>query len=282
MDQGLLAGLAEGLRSGLQTYRDETDKQYRRDLEQKKFLQDQAEAAERLGLLKEQREIQKAQIGYKRDDQGNLVIDPESIAYRKALKEEEEAKQKGLLVGEQIKKTRAETAKLQKESQGLLGTASKLSGEAKAKIGQMTSSLQSLDELQSLIEQGKKPAYITSETPYVGQFISDKPVDVVTRKLSDDIGRLRSGGAINQDEEKRFRNMLPRPGDSKEIALNKIQGIRDEFLTRSNVYGIQNPQESFGLLQKQQSIVPKVGIIEGGYKFKGGNPTDPKNWEKVK
>lgn len=29
------------------------------------------------------------------------------------------------------------------------------------------------------------------------------------------------------------------------------------------------------------AAAPKVGEVKGGYKFKGGNPADPKNWEKV-
>lgn len=33
---------------------------------------------------------------------------------------------------------------------------------------------------------------------------------------------------------------------------------------------------------KPPSNVPKVGAIEDGHRFKGGNPADPKNWEEVK
>lgn len=88
MDTGLLQGLAEGLKSGLQSYREEQDRQYKRDLEQKKYLKDQQEQEERLGLLKEQREIQKMQLGLKRDQEGKWIPDPESLAYKKLAIEE--------------------------------------------------------------------------------------------------------------------------------------------------------------------------------------------------
>jgi hypothetical protein len=32
---------------------------------------------------------------------------------------------------------------------------------------------------------------------------------------------------------------------------------------------------------KLGTIVPSIGTIESGYRFKGGDPSNPKNWEKV-
>jgi hypothetical protein len=33
---------------------------------------------------------------------------------------------------------------------------------------------------------------------------------------------------------------------------------------------------------QKPSTGPAVGKVEDGYRFKGGNPADSKNWEKVK
>lgn len=88
MDEGLLQGVAEGLKSGLTSYREESDRTYRRDLERKKFQQDQQDQAERLDLLREQRETAKMNLGLKKDEEGNWIQDPESLAYKKLAMEE--------------------------------------------------------------------------------------------------------------------------------------------------------------------------------------------------
>lgn len=133
----------------------------------------------------------------------------------------------------------------------------KLSGESRVKIGGITNTLDTLDQLQALYDQGEKVGYITSNTPIIGQFMSDTPVDTIIRKLSDDIGRLRSGGAINSDEERRFLNMLPRAGDTPEISRKKIIDIKNEFKTRALAMGVENPQQQFSAAPKQE-LTPEI------------------------
>ena len=255
-DYGLLSGLAKGINSGMDAYDKAQDrqlkiKQYQDDLEVKKLLREQQERAQNMemtskGLISkpdggfdlspEKRQAEEADLGYKKAQTSKLLAE--------AAKEK-----KGLLSPEQAK----------------------ISGELKMKAGGLASSLKTLDELENIYNSGEKLGYISSETPFIGGLMSDKPVDVAVRKLSDDIGRLRSGGAINKDEEDRFRNMLPRPGDSQKIAKQKIASIREEFLTRSGAIGVADPQAAYapkgpGLVNKGQPN-PNVKVV-GGKQYK--------------
>jgi hypothetical protein len=39
--------------------------------------------------------------------------------------------------------------------------------------------------------------------------------------------------------------------------------------------------QRLGIGKGTATAAPKVGTVQDGYRFKGGNPADPKSWEKV-
>lgn len=49
--------------------------------------------------------------------------------------------------------------------------------------------------------------------------------EAARQNVADVIGRLRSGGAINTDEERRFLSLLPQPGDSPQSANQKLSRV---------------------------------------------------------
>lgn len=49
------------------------------------------------------------------------------------------------------------------------------------------------------------------------------------QNLSDLVGRMRSGGAINKQEEERFLKLIPRFGDSEETVKYKLNQLNKEF-----------------------------------------------------
>lgn len=58
----------------------------------------------------------------------------------------------------------------------------------------------------------------------------------------------------------------------------RLEGIRQRLIAN---FGLQLPEISWdgGAGQAQQSGGPQPGMVEDGYRFKGGNPADPNSWE---
>lgn len=131
----------------------------------------------------------------------------------------------------------------------------KKGAEEKGKIGGIVTALETLTNYEKAFDKGDRPEYWDKNTPFVGRFISDTEISKASAKIADDIGRLRSGGAINKDEEARFLGMLPRPGDKEDIARQKMADLRNEFGTRLNSFGVR--QEDLGRLGFDQS---KLGL----------------------
>ena len=71
------------------------------------------------------------------------------------------------------------------------------------------------------------------------------------QNLSDLVGRMRSGGAINKDEEKRFLKLIPRFGDAEETIKYKLNQLNKEFAA---VQEAMDPYGARGTDYKKQTL----------------------------
>ncbi len=116
----------------------------------------------------------------------------------------------------------------------------KLPSEAKKAVGGIAAGFDALNRMKMAIERGDDADYFDPETPIVGSFLTDTPFSEARRVMTDVVGRLQSGGAINADEEARFEAMGPRAGDSRERQLAKLDQQKDFLENKLRAYGLKS------------------------------------------
>lgn len=101
----------------------------------------------------------------------------------------------------------------------------------------------------------------------------------LAENAADKVGRLRSGGAVNPNEEKRFMAQIARLADLKDgDGKSAVEAINNYITEAQTVKAKMQPGVKSANPANPAS--PKPGTIEDGYLFIGGNPADPKNWKK--
>lgn len=95
--------------------------------------------------------------------------------------------------------------------------------------------------------------------------------------------RKDTGAAITPQETTEYGSVyLPQPGDGPGVLLQKkearsraLEAIR-KGLGPAEILAGERPTEAQA---KSGRVAPQAGAIEDGYRFRGGDPADPNNWE---
>jgi hypothetical protein len=106
------------------------------------------------------------------------------------------------------------------------------------------------------------------------QTAPQQQVEQAQRAFVNAILRQESGAAINESEFVNAKKQyFPQPGDSREV-------IEQKRLNRETAVKSLEVAAGPGMKQAAPATGIKIGTVEEGYKFKGGDPANKNNWVK--
>lgn len=158
-------------------------------------------------------------------------------------------------------------------------------------------------EFAKKVDQYRALAFAQEQSAIADQILQKNiPEDVrqfliLAKRFRNEVYRTESGLAVTAYEQLRQYGAVPQPGDSARALVTKLQtlerGMRDDLSNEQRVFpALLEASQRAGLTPVRPQAAqpaqpaparnqPQVGQIEDGYRFKGGNPNDPNNWEKV-
>jgi len=164
---------------------------------------------------------------------------------------------------------------------------------------------QAEQDFSNLTRSGFDP---TSRMAATGNAITPEPFKGENWKLQKQAERnflaaylRRTSGASIKDEEieEGAVQFFPRPGDTPAVieqkAANRALAIESLKMEAGHFWGKvkipprmpldQSKAGGFGVpgvQDAQAKAAPEIGAVQKGYRFRGGDPANPKSWEKVK
>lgn len=108
-----------------------------------------------------------------------------------------------------------------------MGAGKPLSAEELKRLDNIQMSMQAVGDVESALNKG-----YTARPDALAGAIGDNQFSEANRRFAESIGRLQSGGAITDDEGKRFLALMPTWKDSSEIRKIKIANMKGELERR--------------------------------------------------
>lgn len=149
--------------------------------------------------------------------------------------------------------------KLRMEKTEALQKEGKRSSEDKKMGSYVTEGIRGAKAMREAVSKGVNTFSIVGDNDFT------KGLD----QYAENFGRMQSGGAINKDEEVRFKRMAPGIGDNAAMKQKKLNSLDAMFNERAKVYGVDLKSAGLGEPQSQPSSGPSLADVLAEAKKRG-------------